>query len=58
MDALDDPERLSRLEKHLQSVGLPLYPVSAVTGDGLPLLLEAVWKELAAKQAASRLDTE
>jgi GTP-binding protein len=47
MDALDDPERLSRLEKHLQSAGVPLYPVSAATGQGLDALLEAVWREVA-----------
>jgi GTP-binding protein len=46
MDALDDPSRLARLRAHLQKAGIPLYPVSAATGDGLPLLLEAVWKAL------------
>jgi len=47
MDALDDPDRLARLEQHLQSAGVPLYPVSAVTGQGLDALLEAVWREVA-----------
>ena len=47
MDALDDPDRLVRLERHLQSAGVPLYPVSAVTGQGLDALLEAVWREVA-----------
>jgi GTP-binding protein len=47
MDALDDPSRLDRLRAHLQAAGVRLYPVSAVTGDGLPLLLEAIWKTLA-----------
>ena len=46
IDALDDPSRLQKLRAHLQRAGVPLYPVSAVTGDGLPLLLEAVWKML------------
>src|SRR5262245_7464593 len=46
IDALDDPERLERLRSHLQRAGIPLYPVSAATGDGLSLLLEAVWKAL------------
>jgi GTPase len=46
IDALDDPSRLERLRAHLQRAGIPLYPVSAATGDGLPLLLEAVWKAL------------
>jgi GTP-binding protein len=46
IDALDDPPRLEKLRAHLQPAGIPLYPVSAVTGEGLPLLLEAVWKQL------------
>ena len=49
MDALDDPSRLEHLRGHLQGSGVPLYPVSAATGDGLPLLLEAVWKALEAR---------
>ena len=48
MDALDDAARLERLRVHLQRGGVPLYPVSAATGDGLPPLLEAVWREVAA----------
>ncbi|HYT75022.1 MAG TPA: GTPase ObgE, partial [Vicinamibacterales bacterium] len=47
IDALDDPARLERLHAHLQRAGIPLYAVSAVTGEGLPLLLEAVWKRIA-----------
>jgi GTP-binding protein len=46
IDALDDPSRLARLRAHLQAAGIPLYPVSAVTGEGLPQLLEAAWKKL------------
>jgi len=46
IDALDDPSRLERLRAHLQTAGIALYPVSAATGEGLPLLLEAVWKAL------------
>ena len=46
IDALDEPARLERLREHLQRAGIPLYPVSAVTGEGLALLLEAAWKLL------------
>ena len=53
IDALDDPDRLQRLRAHLQGAGIPLYPVSAATGDGLPLLLEAVWKKLTEHEARS-----
>ncbi len=47
IDALDEPERLARLEKHLQRLGVPLYPVSAAAGDGIEPLLEALWREVA-----------
>ena len=52
LDALDDPARLRKLRAHLQPAGVPLYPVSAVTGEGLPLLLEAVWKMLVEHRVA------
>src|SRR5687767_9943120 len=48
IDALDDPDRLARLQAHLQQRRVPLYPVSAATGDGVDRLLEAVWREVAA----------
>jgi GTP-binding protein len=58
VDALDDPSRLARLTSHLQAQGIPLYPVSAVTGAGLPALVEAVWREVARRRAdqPARLD--
>ena len=49
IDALDDPERLERLRAHLQQSGVPLYPVSAATGAGVPALLEAVWTHVNAR---------
>src|SRR3954470_21532163 len=48
IDALDDPDRLSHLQKHLDGAGILLFPVSAATGEGIDALLEAVWRELAA----------
>lgn len=46
MDALDDGERLARLRGHLHARSVPLYPISAVTGDGVPVLLEAMWSAI------------
>jgi GTP-binding protein len=46
IDALDDPDRLSRLQRHLQSLSVPLYPVSAATGEGIDKLVEAIWREV------------
>jgi GTPase len=48
IDALDDPERLARLRRHVERAGVALFPVSAATGEGLDPLLEAVWREIAA----------
>jgi GTPase len=47
IDALADRSRLERLRAHLQQKNVALYAISAATGEGLPLLLEAVWKMLA-----------
>ena len=47
IDALDEPERLASLERHLGRIGVPLYAVSAATGEGIEPLLEAVWREVA-----------
>jgi GTP-binding protein len=46
IDALDDPSRLTALRAHLKKQGITVVPISAATGEGLPLLLEAIWKEL------------
>jgi GTPase len=48
IDALDEPERLEQLRAHLEKQSVPLFPVSAAAGEGLPALLEAVWREVAA----------
>jgi GTPase len=48
IDALDDPARLKALTAHLKKKKIPLYPISAVTGEGLPALLEAMWSAVRA----------
>ncbi len=52
IDALDDPQRLKALAAHLKKKKVPLFPISAVTGEGLPALLEAMWAAIAAKSAS------
>jgi GTPase len=47
VDALDEPDRLARLEAHVQATGLPFFAVSAVAGTGIDALLAAVWREVA-----------
>jgi GTP-binding protein len=46
IDALDDPTRLERLRGHLAARHVPLFPISAATGEGIAALLEAVWNRL------------
>lgn len=44
IDAIDDPARLKRLRQHLKRLHVPLYEISAATGEGVPALLEALWR--------------
>ena len=53
IDALDDESRVSGLCKRAQALGLPFFRISAVTGAGVPELLEAAWSGLAAARAPS-----
>jgi GTP-binding protein len=53
IDALDDPERLRKLASHMKRHRVPLYPISAVTGEGVPRLLEAIWEQVAAAGVAA-----
>jgi GTP-binding protein len=61
IDALDEPERLAQLKAHLERLGVPLFAVSAATGEGMDVLLEAMWREVAASRertaAAPPIDT-
>jgi GTP-binding protein len=54
MDAVnlaDDAARVLDLEKRASELGLPFFRISAVTGAGVPELLEAIWPHLAAREA-------
>jgi GTP-binding protein len=56
MDAVDDPDRVKALERHVKTVRptpdstvkrkLPFLKISAASGEGVDALLEAVWKEI------------
>ena len=54
IDALDEPERATALEKHVKKARLPFYRISGVTGDGVDELLEAVWREISTVRASER----
>ncbi len=51
IDALDDEERLARLRAKAAEWGLPVFTISAVTGQGVPALLEALWREMTGRHA-------
>ena len=46
IDALDDPSRLEKLKRHLKKKRVPLFEISAATGQGVPALLEALWRQV------------
>ena len=52
IDAVADPEAVDRLEAHLAARGIGLHRISAVTGDGVPALLEDMWRALALRAAS------
>lgn len=52
IDAVDDPERVAALEGRARGLGLPFFKISAVTGEGVPRLLEAAWPHIAEARAA------
>jgi GTP-binding protein len=51
MDAVDDESRVTALARRAKTLKLPFYCISAVTGDGLPELTEAMWRHLAASRS-------
>jgi GTP-binding protein len=47
IDAVDDPSRVSSLAARAESLHLPFFRISAVTGEGVTALLEAAWPHVA-----------
>ena len=50
MDAVADRAPITRLAAHLRRRGIPLHRISAVTGDGVPALVEEMWRHLSAPE--------
>jgi GTP-binding protein len=46
IDALDDPERAERLATRASALSMPFFRISGVTGEGVPDLLEALWRRI------------
>ncbi len=51
MDAVTDPATVGALEAHVRSHDLPFLRISAVTGEGLGALQEAIWRHLAERES-------
>jgi GTP-binding protein len=49
---LADKEIRATIKKLKFKKGIPVIPISAVAGEGVPELLDAVWKQLSAKRRA------
>jgi GTP-binding protein len=56
IDALDEPDRLARLQAHAARLGIDVFPVSAATGEGLPRLMEAAWRQIVKAPVAASPD--
>jgi GTP-binding protein len=52
IDILEDAARLEALRARAEGLGLPFFPISAVTGEGVDALLEALWPHVEAGRAA------
>lgn len=52
VDALDEPERLTRLEQHVRGKGLAFFAISAATGENVRTVLEALWPYVENARAA------
>jgi len=46
IDALEDEERVKELAKRAKALKLPFFRISGATGEGIPELLEAMWRGL------------
>ena len=57
MDAVGDTEAVDALEAHVRSHDLQFLRISAVTGDGLAELQEAVWRYLTPLAQRERVET-
>jgi GTP-binding protein len=58
IDVMADTTRLTRLLDHVRQLGIPVSPISAVTGEGVQALLEGMWKPIAEAREQAAHDTE
>jgi len=56
IDALDDEQRVRKLQRRSAKLGLPFFRISGVTGAGVAELLEAAWRDLTLSRNHAQLD--
>jgi GTP-binding protein len=56
IDALDEPQRADRLARRAAELSMPFFRISGVTGEGVPELLEELWRRIT--DARRALDVE
>jgi GTP-binding protein len=56
IDAVDDPSRVSALQRRAAALELSFHRISGATGEGVDGLLEAMWRGLAAVAPVSGMD--
>lgn len=49
----DGPARIAELREALRQRGIPLFPISASTGEGIAAVLEALWRRVVRSRAVS-----
>jgi GTP-binding protein len=57
IDAVDDPARVTGLERRAAELGLPFFRASGVSGAGVPALLEAMWHHVRAQRDAAAAES-
>jgi GTP-binding protein len=57
IDVLDDPARLARVAVRAEALSIRLVPISAITGEGVPALLEEIWRRLVGERSAGGGDS-
>jgi GTP-binding protein len=55
IDAMSEAGELERLRAHVQQRGFPFMAISAVTGEGVDMLQEAMWKHLSDRSPVAEL---
>ena len=58
MDAVDDPSRVTALEKRAKKLKLPFFRISGVTREGTKDLIEAAWPIIASARTEEQLALE